>query len=599
MFRSKLLATLSALCLLGASALGAAVPASAEEAPTDVVEVVQAPAAEAPVAVVEEPAPPVEEVAPPVEVPVEPVPEPAPVDVPATEPVVEEPTEEAPAAEVPTVAPEASEEAEPVPDAAAKTAAASIVVVPQLAADPVKKVTFCHATASETNPYNLIETSVNAFFQAGHDTHQNFEDIVPPFTYEKQGETIDFPGLNWDAEGQAIFNAGCSTPDDDPLVATAVVTFTAATCEDPELLVLGAISNATWGEVTDPDGPLDYSVTATADDGAEFAGGLGELLFEGELDPIDTSEECDNTTVKKIEFCHATGSESNPYNLIETSVNAFFQAGHDTHQNFEDIVPPFSYIKFGEQVDFPGLNWDAEGQAIFNAGCTTPDDEPLVATATVSFTDPTCESPEGLVLGDIVNATWGPITNPDGPLSYSVTATADDDAEFAGGLGEITFSGELEGPLPPDSPECDLPDLSAVLPAVSFTQFTCSGGGTITLGVAEGYNPEFVTFTVNGESGIEAGTYPAAAGLATVTAQAVDPHTLEPEWSNPEPFLFSVPTVADCTPPQPPAISSASPSAGLAMTGSAVTLEALLAGAGLLAIGAAALLIRRHPTSAE
>ncbi|MDQ0895602.1 hypothetical protein [Agromyces ramosus] len=57
--------------------------------------------------------------------------------------------------------------------------------------------------------------------------------------------------------------------------------------------------------------------------------------------------------VKKIEFCHATGSETHPYERIETAVEAFFSAGHDAHQNNGDIYPAFSYLKHGKVIHVP------------------------------------------------------------------------------------------------------------------------------------------------------------------------------------------------------------------------------------------------------
>ncbi len=56
-----------------------------------------------------------------------------------------------------------------------------------------EKIEFCHATGSETNPYERIETSVNAFLNAGHRDHQNKGDIYPAFTFEKKGVTIEVP----------------------------------------------------------------------------------------------------------------------------------------------------------------------------------------------------------------------------------------------------------------------------------------------------------------------------------------------------------------------------------------------------------------------
>ncbi|UDF14135.1 LPXTG cell wall anchor domain-containing protein [Antiquaquibacter oligotrophicus] len=592
MYRNQYLATLGAVILIGGSSVIGALPAVADETVSTATTVVEATETIAPGTAPEaapEPAPEVTTEVTSVETEAT-LPQPEP----AAEPVAEAP----PAQPTPAQPTPAQEPAQPntpstqrssLDGAVATSASASFAAKPE-DDGATKKIAFCHATASETNPFNFIETSVNAFFQAGHDTHQNFEDIVPPFSYVKQGDTIDFPGLNWDAEGQAIFNAGCSTPDDQPLLATASVSFTAATCSSPQLLVLGAITNASWGTVTDPEGDLDYRVVATADDGAEFAGGAGELVFEGQLDPIDSGLSCDTTEVKKIEFCHATGSEQNPYVLLETSVNAFFQAGHDTHQNFEDIVPPFSYVKQGQVINFPGLNWDAEGQAFFEQGCGT-EVTPKIATAEVSITPATCESGEMLVLGPVVNATWGEVSGPVGPSNYSVTATATGDATFEGGLSQLTFQGELDGPLDPTAPPCDLPVQSLVLPTVSFTQFTCTSQGSITLGVAEGYNPDFVRFTVNGASGLTVGTYPAAPGLATVTAQAVEPHQLEPEWVNPPAFAFVAPTATECSTPVAPTKPS---STVLAHTGGSATGPALGIGLAVLLAGAGAVYLSRR-----
>jgi hypothetical protein len=76
----------------------------------------------------------------------------------------------------------------------------------------------------------------------------------------------------------------------------------------------------------------------------------------------------DNTNTVKIVACHATGSATNPYVRIDTSVNAFIQAGHGDHS--DDIVPPGTeYVKQGVAGSIPAQNWDANGQAIFNNGC--------------------------------------------------------------------------------------------------------------------------------------------------------------------------------------------------------------------------------------
>lgn len=57
---------------------------------------------------------------------------------------------------------------------------------------------------------------------------------------------------------------------------------------------------------------------------------------------------------QKIDICHATGSSTNPYVLINVDYDALH--GHDDHVG--DIIP---HVR----------NWDAAGQAIWNNKCVT------------------------------------------------------------------------------------------------------------------------------------------------------------------------------------------------------------------------------------
>jgi len=70
------------------------------------------------------------------------------------------------------------------------------------------KVTICHATGSQSNPYVRISPNANGVV-AGHEAHQDGRDIIPPFSYNDHGSNKHFPGQNWDQNGQATYNNGC------------------------------------------------------------------------------------------------------------------------------------------------------------------------------------------------------------------------------------------------------------------------------------------------------------------------------------------------------------------------------------------------------
>lgn len=88
--------------------------------------------------------------------------------------------------------------------------------------DARQRHSICHATGSESNPYVLITPSEAGVFN-GHlgDDHQDGEDIIPPFEY--QGEEYS---QNW-PEGQTIFENDCEVPEEAP-PATAPPTTTSS-----------------------------------------------------------------------------------------------------------------------------------------------------------------------------------------------------------------------------------------------------------------------------------------------------------------------------------------------------------------------------------
>jgi len=101
--------------------------------------------------------------------------------------------------------------------AAGTVAAAFIIVAPTATmakadshsdSNAHNKITICHATGSQSNPFVKITPDANGVVN-GHESHQDANDIIPPFDYNDHGTTKHFAGQNWDANGQAIFDNGC------------------------------------------------------------------------------------------------------------------------------------------------------------------------------------------------------------------------------------------------------------------------------------------------------------------------------------------------------------------------------------------------------
>lgn len=72
-----------------------------------------------------------------------------------------------------------------------------------------------------------------------------------------------------------------------------------------------------------------------------------------------------------VTFCHATGSNTNPYVQITTNANGVI-SGHVNHQDTRDIIPEFTYVDHGVTKHFPGQNLTSEGLAILHNGCQVP-----------------------------------------------------------------------------------------------------------------------------------------------------------------------------------------------------------------------------------
>ena len=134
-------------------------------------------------------------------------------------------------------------------------------------------------------------------------------------------------------------------------------------------------------------------------------------------------------TLPKITICHAHASDTNPYNtesVDEASIEN--PAGHGSAGiNADDIIPPFTDGSFV----FPGQNWDATGQAIWNNGCKIPPPPPATYCIDISKVNGSEQALSGAVFtikrdGSPVNVAGNPVTtNSDGNASLCGLAAGD------------------------------------------------------------------------------------------------------------------------------------------------------------------------------
>jgi hypothetical protein len=81
---------------------------------------------------------------------------------------------------------------------------------------PGDHVVICHALGEENkDTYDQIAPSAGDVFGHAGQSHQDGQDIIPPFIYEDNQEHTNSSlqnGQNWDATGIAIYNNGCVAP---------------------------------------------------------------------------------------------------------------------------------------------------------------------------------------------------------------------------------------------------------------------------------------------------------------------------------------------------------------------------------------------------
>ena len=159
-------------------------------------------------------------------------------------------------------------------------------------ANAAQKVTFCHSTESQTHPWNLITTSVNAFYQ-GHVLAQHTDDVYPGVTFVKSGKTIVVEPQHYDA---AFIANGCrdSVPE-EPGLATATVEAIQATCDDDASYTATGEHVANFTESTEPAAGTTITVTAHAVEGFRFGNESATQDFPLSFAPAPTN--CGTTVV--------------------------------------------------------------------------------------------------------------------------------------------------------------------------------------------------------------------------------------------------------------------------------------------------------------
>ena len=120
------------------------------------------------------------------------------------------------------------------------------------------KVTICHATSSDNNPYVQLNVDDDSIVKQGHGDHP--DDIIPPFDYVEDGVTKHYPGLNWDDKGQPIWKNGCEIPPIPPPPPQPIQPF--VKCVDAN----GATFRAVFGY----DNPNEAAVTIPVGTGNAF-----------------------------------------------------------------------------------------------------------------------------------------------------------------------------------------------------------------------------------------------------------------------------------------------------------------------------------------
>jgi uncharacterized repeat protein (TIGR01451 family) len=147
--------------------------------------------------------------------------------------------------------------------------------------------------------------------------------------------------------------------------------------------------------------------------------------------------------VEKVNICHATNSQTNPYVQNQPAKSGDVE-GHDGHNgpvwypgiadhSWGDIIPPFDY----SGGHYPGKNWTTSGQDIWNNGCIVPPQYSSISGT--KFEDLDGDSSKDAGESGLQNWTIYIDTNDNGTLDGGETSVTTDSS------GNYTFTNLVAG----------------------------------------------------------------------------------------------------------------------------------------------------------
>ncbi len=409
-------------------------------------------------------------------------------------------------------------------------------------------ITFCHWRGQSKGWAKPQTSNANSIISQGHTGHQGNRDIIPPFTVKQGHQTLTYPGLNWDAAGQAILANGCKEVPPEVEPPTMVLSATPE-CIDADVTtqeILAVLVSKVQGragvsiEVKGPNG-FTKTVNNVSDGTTSISlGSPGEytlkLMLKGAIVStlnlsIESCEVPPPVYVGEAQVCHFISDEAGWEK--RTVTGEAFANGYAA-ENPQSIFNDFTFTVDGQEATVVGQHWDAEGQAFFENNCqeVPPVVEPpaMALSATPECIDAEVSTQEVLaVLVSKVNSRAGvsiEVTGPNG-FTKSLTGLGDGTTTFSLGesgeyhltlmLGdEVVSSLDVTIELCDEEPPVTADPTTVTLQCVVGTVRSGSSGAFQLTGLAEGENYIALVRDSNGTP-IPAVVGPVVGGQATAT----------------------------------------------------------------------------------